>query len=179
MTHLLSKVFLVNALLILLGVNYVYADYSNHPRAKALVDSLVSQHKFDRKEVLAILSKAEKQESILEAISRPAEKTKPWHEYRKIFLGQTRIDQGVEFWKKHKDVIARASKTYKVDPQIIVAIIGVETRYGRYTGSYTVLNALSTLGFDYPPRAKFFRKELENFFLLAKEQNCRYLEQCR
>lgn len=146
------------------------ADYREHERAQDFQNTMTSEHGFRQEEVLYVLSKAEKKQSILDAISRPAEKTKPWYEYRKIFLDQKRIDLGVEFWSKHRFAIQRASEAYKVDPEIIVAIIGVETRYGGNMGSYRVLDALATLGFDYAPRADFFRKELEQFFLLAREQ---------
>ncbi|WP_121495340.1 lytic murein transglycosylase B [Teredinibacter purpureus] len=146
------------------------ADYSSHEKAPAFIQKMVEEHGFAKEDVISWLKAAEKKQSILDAISRPAEKTKPWKDYRKIFLGQTRIDQGVEFWNKNQEILRRASETLGVDEQVIVAIIGVETRYGRYMGKYRVLDALATLGFDYKPRSKFFSKELEHFFLLAREQ---------
>ena len=148
----------------------VQADYTTHELADEFVNKMVSEHGFEKEQVLAILSKAEKKQSILDAISRPAEKTKKWHEYRQIFLGEKRINQGVKFWQEHSDIIEKASKEYGVAPEIIVAIIGVETRYGRHAGRYRVVDALATLGFDYPKRAKFFRGQLEHFLLLTKEQ---------
>ncbi len=147
-----------------------FADYSKHAEAPAFIDKMVDQHQFEREALVAWLSAAEKKQSILDAISRPAEKTKPWKDYRKIFLGQKRIDQGVQFWNENKAVIRRASEELGVDEQIIVAIIGVETRYGRHAGKFRVLDALATLGFDYQPRASFFIKELEHYLLLAREQ---------
>jgi len=146
------------------------ADYSRHPDAAVFVDKLVKEHQFDRKNLEAQLAKAEKKQAILDAIARPAEKTKPWFEYRRIFLDQDRIDQGVVFWGENADTLNEVSETYGVDPAIIVAIIGVETRYGRQMGNYRVIDALTTLGFDYPPRATFFRGQLEQAFLLAREQ---------
>ena len=157
------------AALALTGGNAL-ADYSVHPDAAAFVDSLVKEHQFDPKELQSILSKAEKKQAILDAIARPAEKTKPWYEYRKIFLDQDRIDRGVEFWRDNNETLREVAETYGVDPAVIVAIIGVETRYGRQMGNYRVLDALATLGFDYPPRAAFFRGQLEQLFLLAREQ---------
>jgi lytic murein transglycosylase B len=154
----------------LLASASVRADYASHPAAPAFIDKLVAEHKFNADEVRAALAGAEKKQSILDAIARPAEKTKPWFEYRKIFLGADRVAQGVEFWNTHQATLARASKEMGVEEEVVVAIIGVETRYGRYMGSYRVLDALATLGFDYSPRAKFFSSELENFFLLAREQ---------
>jgi len=131
---------------------------------------MVSKHQFEKKDLSQWLGQAEKKQSIIDAISRPAEKTKPWKDYRKIFVTPDRTQQGVEFWNKNADALQQASEQYGVAPEVIVAIIGVETRYGRHTGSYRVVDALSTLGFDYEPRAKFFRKQLEEFFLLAREQ---------
>jgi membrane-bound lytic murein transglycosylase B len=101
-------------------------------------------------------------------MSRPAEKKLAWYEYRRIFLTQSRIEGGVAFWNRHADVLTQAEKAYGVDAQVIVAIIGVETRYGGNTGKYRVLDALTTLAFDYPPRSKFFRSELEQYLLMAR-----------
>ncbi len=110
-------------------------------------------------------------ESILKAMSRPAEKSKPWFEYRKIFLNDKRRDRGVKFWQEHADELERVSVETGVPAEIIVAIIGVETHYGKITGSYRVIDALSTLAFAYPPRSEFFTKELEHFFLLSQEED--------
>ncbi len=148
----------------------VWADYSKHAGAQAFVDKMVNEHKFDAKAVNALLAQAERKESILEAISRPAEKTKEWFEYRDIFVQESRIKQGVEFWNQHKAIIEAASEKFAVAPEIIVAIIGVETRYGRHAGKYRVLDALATLGFDYPKRGKFFLGQLEAFMLMVREQ---------
>lgn len=111
-----------------------------------------------------------RKQAILDAISRPAEKVKPWKDYRPIFITDTRIQRGVEFWQKNQEALQRAEAEYGVPAQFIVAIIGVETMYGGNTGSYRVMDALSTLAFDYPPRAPFFRKELREFLLLAREE---------
>ncbi len=137
---------------------------------KAFVDNMVDSHNLKREDVESVLKQAEIKESILEAMRRPAEKSKPWHEYRKIFLNKRRIEQGVEFWQTHNEAIEKVAEERGVPPEIIVAIIGVETNYGRITGSYRVVDALSTLAFDYPPRSPFFTKELENFFLLSSEE---------
>ncbi|PCK09108.1 MAG: lytic murein transglycosylase B [Alteromonadaceae bacterium] len=147
-----------------------WSDYSQHALAEDFVKTMVEEHQFDAEKVRGLLSEATKKQSILDAMSRPAEKTKAWHEYRKIFLGKTRIDQGVEFWQKNQQQLSNASAKYGVPESIIVSIIGVETRYGRHAGKYRVIDALSTLAFDYPKRAKFFRKELVQFLLLTQEQ---------
>ncbi len=148
-----------------------HINYAVHPKAIQFVDEMVAKHQFDRAALLTIFSRTEKQQSILDAISRPAEKTKPWHEYRKIFINERRVKQGVVFWQAHAELLARAEKEFGVPAAIIVAILGVETRYGQNTGSYQVMDALATLAFDYPKRAKFFRKELEHLLLLTREQN--------
>lgn len=147
-----------------------HADYSNYDDAKALVDEMVTEHQFDRAELQALLKSAEKKQSILDAIARPAEKRLEWKDYRKIFVTDSRTTKGVEFWAENRDTLARAEKELGVPAEVIVAIIGVETRYGRHAGSYRVIDALSTLAFDYPRRSKFFRKELKQFLLLTKEQ---------
>jgi len=146
------------------------ADYSQHPLAKAFVDEMVTEHGFKREEVVQLLSAAQRQQSILDAIARPAEQAKPWKDYRKLFVTNDRIQQGAIFWREHAQTLARAEREFGVSPAVIVAILGVETRYGRNTGNYRVLDALATLSFDYPPRAPFFRGQLTEFLLMAREQ---------
>ena len=146
-------------------------DFQDNPDVQVFIDNMVKQHQFNRQQLETLFAQAEKREDILEAIARPAEKTKPWYEYRKIFLTPKRIEGGVDFWKENADILQRAGKQYGVDPAIIVAIIGVETRYGGNTGSYRVIDSLSTLAFAYPPRSKFFRSELEQFLILAREED--------
>lgn len=146
------------------------ADYSQHPLAQDFVDEMVQKHGFKREDIAPMLARAERQQSILEAIARPAEKSKPWKDYRKLFVTSDRITQGVAFWRDHAAALARAERESGVPAAIIIAIIGVETRYGRNTGNYRVLDALTTLSFDYPPRAEFFRGQLVEYFVLAREQ---------
>lgn len=147
-----------------------YCDYSKNAQLEQFVDDMVSRHHFSRPELISLFAQAEKQQKIIDSISRPAERTLTWGQYRNIFLKQKRIENGVKFWQENREMLEQAQKDFGVDIEIIVAILGVETRYGKIQGSYRVIDALSTLGFDYPPRAKFFRKELENFLLLAREQ---------
>ncbi|VAW81578.1 Membrane-bound lytic murein transglycosylase B [hydrothermal vent metagenome] len=172
---MLLRKLLLNTLIVLLTglvpVISMAGDFTYNTRTQAFIDDMVKKHGFDRAELKSLFDEAKKREDILEAIARPAEKTKPWHEYRKIFLTPDRISGGARFWREHADVLKRAAKELQVDPAIIVAIIGVETRYGKHTGSYRVLDALSTLAFAYPPRSKFFRAELEQFLILAREEN--------
>ena len=146
------------------------ADYRQHPEAQKFIDDMVSKNGFKRPELEQWLAKAEKKQAILDAISRPAEQSKTWKEYRPIFIVPMRVDNGVKFWSENREVLERAEKEFGVPAEMIVSIIGVETNYGRNTGSYNVIDALSTLAFDYPPRAPFFRSELENYLLLTREQ---------
>jgi membrane-bound lytic murein transglycosylase B len=128
------------------------------------------KHGFDQTFVLDTLAKASKDEEILKKIATPWE-AKPWHQYYPIFLTDKRLASGLKFWKEHAETLKRAEQETGVPAQIIVAIIGVETFYGTYLGKYLVLDALYTLGFYYPPRSKFFRSELEQYFLLTREEN--------
>jgi len=144
------------------------------PNSDQFVATAVEEYGLSADDVRAILEQAEYQQSIVDAISRPAE-GKPWYEYRKIFLGQKRIDDGVTFWQNNRELIAAASEKFGVDESIIVAIIGVETFYGRITGNYRTIDALVTLGFYYPQnlksdRSAFFSKELLQFLKLASEE---------
>lgn len=165
------KLGFIGVVVSLLWVNMVWAgDYSKRDDVKQFIDEMVAEHQFSRDQMQAWLDQAKKKQSILDAISRPAEKRLTWARYRNIFLKNSRIKNGVKFWKENKDTLERAEKEFGVPAEIIVAIIGVETLYGKNKGSFRVVDALSTLGFDYPPRAKFFRKELKQFFLLAREQ---------
>ncbi len=148
----------------------VAADYNNNPQAQALITEMVREHGFERAQLQALIDQAVRKDSILKAIARPAEKTKPWHEYRQIFVTDTRAEQGVEFYRRYAASLQRAQRDYGVPAEIIVAIIGVETRYGRNKGSYRVLDSLSTLAFDYPKRSPFFTGEFKAYLLMTREQ---------
>ncbi len=136
----------------------------------AFIDEMVSEHEFDRHQLRADLGDAVVRQSILDAISKPAEKTLTWAEYRKIFITRERIRAGVAFWHENREVLSRISSSSGVPEEILVGIIGVETYYGRITGSYRVLDALATLAFKYPPRSSFFRRELKQYLLLVREE---------
>ncbi|HMM78023.1 MAG TPA: lytic murein transglycosylase B [Gammaproteobacteria bacterium] len=147
------------------------ADGSLDPAAVAgFVADMHARHGFDASTLNTLFARAQRLDGVLAAISKPAE-YKPWHAYRPIFLTRSRIDQGVAFWNEQAPILAAAEQKTGVPAEIIVAIIGVETAYGRNTGSYRVLDALATLAFHYPKRAPFFRSELENFLLLAREEH--------
>lgn len=160
---------------LLVGINsslvQAAGPYTNeHPAVAPFVAEMRDEHGFDPDHVRRLLASAERKDAILAAISRPAERVRPWHEYRKIFITDKRIADGVAFWNEHADTLARAEEVYGVEPEIILAIIGVETFYGGNKGSYRVIDALTTLGFDYPPRADFFRKQLKSYLVLTREQ---------
>ena len=132
------------------------------------IQRMISEHGFDADDLRQLLDDTQVREDILEAMRRPAE-ARPWYDYYPIFLTRDRVRGGVRFWRENAEVLARASEEFGVAPEIIVAIIGVETSYGSYTGRYRVLDALATLGFAYPPRSEFFLRELEQFLILARE----------
>jgi len=137
----------------------------------SFIDEMVSEHEFDRGDLEAVLGTAVIRQSILDAISKPAEKTLTWAEYRKIFITRERIKAGAAFWRENCETLSTISASSGVPEEILVGIIGVETYFGRITGSYRVLDALATLAFQYPPRAKFFRKELKQYLLLVREED--------
>lgn len=146
----------------------------------AFVRETAAQYGIDPAYIESVLAKAQIRDAIIAAMSKPAE-AKPWRDYRPIFITQARIDGGREFLAQHRDALARAEAQYGVPAQVIVSIIGVETNYGRNTGSYPVLDALYTLAFAYPRtgdpakadrenrREAFFRGELAQLFALGKE----------
>ncbi|MBX3708025.1 MAG: lytic murein transglycosylase B [Pseudomonadales bacterium] len=160
----------------LLAATTAQADYLVRQEVRDYMAELAAEHGFGLDELETLLGRAERKQNILDAISRPAERVLKWHEYRDIFLKEPRVSQGLEFWAENAETLERAQLRYGVPPEYVVAIIGVETRYGRITGSYRVLDALMTLGFDYPPRAGFFRSELTHFLLLAREEGFNPLE---
>ena len=161
---------LVLFLLILFAGSSVQAIDVGDPEVRDFIDSMVSEHAYDRDMLENVLRQATSQETILEAIARPAERTKEWHEYRDIFLTDARVKAGAAFWREHSEALDRISEESGVAVEILVGIIGVETYFGRRTGNYRVLDALVTLAFEYPPRSKFFRNELEQFLLLVREE---------
>lgn len=139
------------------------------PGLPEFIDEMVDKHHFRRDELERLFDHADYKPQIIEAISRPAT-IKPWLEYRAAFVNRYRIEHGLLFWKKYRKTLARAEKKYGVPQEIIVALIGVETLYGQQTGNFRTIDALTTLAFDYPRRAAFFRDELESYLMLAREQ---------
>lgn len=166
----LKAVFRIVSSLVLVWAGSCAADYSARPEVQTFIDNMHSRHDFDREKLQQLFADAEKKQSILDAIARPAEKVLTWAEYQDIFIQDSRIRAGARFWRDNEAELERAYQAYGVAPAVVVAVLGVETLYGKRAGSFRVMDALTTLGFDYPPRAEFFRKELEQFLLLAREQ---------
>lgn len=164
----LHKSILAASLLALATVSGTAA--AAHPGLDEFVQRNIAETGFAADELRAVLERAEFQQAIIDSITRPAE-AKPWHEYRQIFLRDPRIDGGAEFWREHQELLDRIGTQFGVAPEFILAIVGVETNYGRITGSYRVLDALVTLGFYYPRRGEFFSRELAQFFRLSREEN--------
>ncbi|WP_375538033.1 lytic murein transglycosylase B [Aquipseudomonas alcaligenes] len=158
------------ALLGTLGQAQAAGEYQGSAKVAEFVGEMTRDHGFAAEQLTALFDQVERKQAILDAISRPAEKVKPWKEYRPIFITEARISKGVDFWNQHAEALARAEREYGVPAEVIVSIIGVETFYGGNTGSWRVLDALSTLCFDYPPRAEFFCQQLREFLILAREQ---------
>ena len=160
------------ALLIGLGVQPLLASPLDQQRdaLDTFAARMADEHGLDRAAVDGLLADARHQQDIIDAITSPAEAL-PWHRYRQIFLREDRISEGAAFMAEHRQLLDDIGREYGVDPAILVAIVGVETRYGQHPGRHRVLDALVTLAFDYPPRASFFRSELEHFLLLADEED--------
>ena len=137
---------------------------------RAFVAEMRRKHDFDAAWLDGVIADAQSQPRIIELMSRPAEAVMPWHQYRGHFLTPERVAAGVEFWIEHRTRLAEASRETGVAQHVIVGILGCETFFGRITGRFRVLDALATLAFDYPPRSAYFRAELEQFLLLAREE---------
>jgi membrane-bound lytic murein transglycosylase B len=140
------------------------------PGIPQFIDEMVAKHQFKRDELEQVFHRAEFRQDVIDAITTPAT-LKPWLEYRASFVNPKRISGGLKFWNQYAPALQRAEKIYGVPQEVIIAVIGVETLYGRNAGNYRTLDALTTLAFDYPKRVDFFRSELEQYLLLAREQS--------
>ena len=168
----MNKSIALSALLLLTSLPLLaepQAGIADLPAVQAFIKTMSRHQRFEAAALEKLFQQVTFQQKIIDAMNRPYE-AKPWHAYRKLFLTDARIQGGVEFWKQHEGALAQAKARYGVDPQIVVAILGVETSYGKNTGNYRVIDALATLAFDYPKRADFFRKELESFLILCREE---------
>ena len=161
------------------NVMQVGGDFANNPNAQQFIDRMVNKHGFDRQQLQEILSQAKRLDSVLRLMDNQAPTTsvKPpsgpngaWLRYRKKFITPDNVQNGVVFWNQYEDALNRAWQVYGVPPEIIVGIIGVETRWGRVMGKTRILDALATLSFNYPRRAEYFSGELETFLLMARDE---------
>jgi membrane-bound lytic murein transglycosylase B len=144
--------------------------YAERPEVETFIRELVERHGFQEKELRAVFAGARREEAVLVAMqAQPAAMSRSWEEFRASFVNERLVKHGLGFWREHRVALERARRTYGVPEEIIVAILGVETFYGRNTGRWRVIDALATLAFDYPPRAPFFRGELENYLVFARE----------
>ena len=151
---------LVLTMLFTSGAQAAPQNYLQHPIFLNMLDELEKEEQFNRQDLINLFQEVYRQDAILEAMSRPAEKTKTWGEYKPIFVNEQGIEKGVKFWSEHEETLRRAAMEFNVPEAMIVAIIGVETYYGRIQGSYPVIDAISTLAFHYPKRGKFFARVL-------------------
>jgi membrane-bound lytic murein transglycosylase B len=143
----------------------------HRPEIVAFINEVTQRDGLKRRDVKRLLKEAKPQPKIIDMMNRPIEKVVPWWEYRAHFVNSERITDGAQFWAEHREALAHVATAYQVPPEYLVAILGVETRYGRVTGHYRVLDALATLAFDYPPRHSYFEGELAQFMVLAKENH--------
>lgn len=147
------------------------SSYQNRKDVKEFVAEMVKNHGFSRKELNRVFAKAQYQPTIVRAMDQPPESAlASWQAYRAIFLKPERIQEGAQFWTRNADALKRATDEFGVPEEIIVGIIGVETTFGRNIGTYRVIDALTTLAFDYPKRSAYFRGELEHYLVFAREQ---------
>lgn len=144
---------------------------TQRPSVQAFIDRMRTEHAFDPEALSQVLSQAETSQKVLDLMSRPAERVLLWHEYRSRYVNDRRVSEGVQFWQAHRELLDQVSEKYGVPPEYLVAILGVETYYGRITGNDRVIDALVTLAFDYPPRSTYFTSELEHFLLLTREES--------
>jgi membrane-bound lytic murein transglycosylase B len=166
----MKKIFALGILFSFTFISFSEAKV-NPEDVEKFIEKVTQKHGLDKNKVMDIIHQAKHQQSIIDAMNRPAERTLKWFEYRNIFLKQDRIEKGATFWKEHESILNDVSQETGVPIEIIVAIIGVETYYGKIMGNYKVLDALYTLSFDYPKRSKFFSGELEKFLILLDKEN--------
>lgn len=164
-----ARILLATLAFSLTTIGHAAEPESYRAGSRIFADEMADRHGLDRAEVSRLLNRARYAQAVVDAMERPYER-KPWADYRALFLTPQRIRDGAAYWRARADTLKRAESIYGVAPEIIVAIIGIETSYGRYLGRHSVLDALTTLGFSYPRRAEFFRSELASFLLLAREE---------
>jgi len=162
--------FLLAPVLALTSQSLSAQEFLERESVRQYLSDISAEHPLEQAQLGAWFAQLNPQQSILDAISRPAERVLSWAEYRAIFYTDRRITEGKAFYEAHEALLKNAERQFGVPAHVITAIIGVETYYGRITGKYKVLEALATLAFDYPRRASFFRSELTQFLLLSHQE---------
>jgi len=170
--QLINRLMFIAVILVLgmLTVSPAWATSALQPQIKDFIEEMVDRYAFDRLKLETAFAQVKILPDALKLISAPSSSIS-WNKYHERFVNQQRITGGVNFWRKHAQILAKASQIYGVPEEIIVAIIGIETNYGTSTGSYRVIDTLTTLAFQFPRRAEYFREELAQYFLLSREQN--------
>jgi membrane-bound lytic murein transglycosylase B len=165
-------IFLIGLSLLSMIPSFTHADqaFTQRKDVQQFIQSMVKQHHFNAKELTATMAQVQLQPKIIESMEKPYEK-KNWDAYRDLFLTPARVQGGLDFWRENQQLLAKVEKQYGVPPEIIIAILGVETLYGERQGEYRVLDALATLAFNYPRRSAFFTKELKEYLLLCREHH--------
>jgi len=178
LARMLQASWLMTAFAVLLAVVWFistitsnqHIELRHHPEIRLYIDEVAQKYHFDKKALSALFKKVRFQPQVIASIKRPYE-SKTWDVYRHLFITEKRVNDGVIFWRQHRNVLAAASHRYGVPPEIIIAILGIETRYGHYPMPYRAIDALTTLAFNYPRRAPFFKQELTQLLLLSREQH--------
>jgi membrane-bound lytic murein transglycosylase B len=160
-----SKLF---CLILLFSLTGCATSYAQRPEVQQFIQHMSVKHNFDQTQLTQLFDQVKPNQRVIKAMTKPSE-AMPWYTYRPIFVTEQRAQQGAAFWRQNAKTLNYASQRYGVPAEIIVAILGVETRYGQMEGNYNALTALSTLAFDYPPRANYFRGELEQYLLLTRD----------
>ncbi|MEE9451142.1 MAG: lytic murein transglycosylase B [Gammaproteobacteria bacterium] len=152
------------------NINAEDPPFEERADTRAFIDKMVKEHDFDKEKLKALFKKVKLREEVISSMNTQAE-AKPWYAYKKNLVTDARTQKGVEFWQQHVNALERAEQDYGIPPEIIIAILGIETNYGATQGSFRVLDTLATFGFEYPRRADFFKSELEAFLLLTREND--------
>lgn len=167
---MIKRFFLVMCLWLVSLSAFAASDFASRHDVQVFINHMVKKYKFKKSELISVFSKVKVRPKVIQHVKAPLEQ-KPWYLYQMLFVTEWRIREGVEFWNKYETALERAEKMYGVPASLIVATIGVETKYGHFTGDYPVIDALTNLAFGDTSRAPFFRHELEEFLLLTREQH--------
>jgi membrane-bound lytic murein transglycosylase B len=149
----------------------MYQPYAERPEVQAFIQHVSVKDNIDKQQLTMLFYHVKPNMNVIRAMGKPSEHVSPWFVYRGIFITPSRAHDGAVYWSQHQQTLAYAQRKYGVPPQIILGILGVETRYGRIEGNYNVLDTLTTLAFDYPRRSHFFKYELEQYLILLRDSH--------